>query len=139
MVITIDLMIAEGAVTFQTDILDDLGGSLDTSNVGEATAAALAGLDLIWITKKFSDEPDLAEQIAAARDAAEAINKGIKDALISIYDSAKDAFDLAVTAITGQVDPEILFFEAQQLGRDVAEQTEAVAEASTFVALFTGQ
>lgn len=139
MIITTAMMIAKGAVTYQTDILDAvLNGSLDTSNLGQATTGAGAGLDLTWIAKKFGSNPSLAAQIADAKKTAkDAATTTVNDA-IATYDGLKAGYDTALLDYLPEPippDPATIKDAAVRKASEEVDGAAATAEATTFVSV----
>jgi hypothetical protein len=134
MTITTAMMVKKGAVTYQTDIMDNLGGSLDTSNVGACTTARLAGLDLIWLAKKFGSTtaPTI---VVNARNIQDAITDGAKGVLIDAYAIAKPPYKAIVAVLTAQVDPQDTMTDAIAIINSTAKAQSATAEATAFSAV----
>lgn len=135
MVITTSMMIEHGACKFQTDIMDTIGGSLDTSNVPMCTAAVYAGLDLMWLARKFK-APNADIVIKTARDGGEAAKNTAKDTVNGIYITAKEAYDAILLVLTGQADPQKALIAALEGVDAAANVTIATAEATAFSSLF---
>ena len=72
-------------VTFQLNILDGLGGSLDTDNLPAVVIAGKAGLDLMWIAKHFLPTVTI-QPLIDAITTAENLYNGAKTLLVQTYD-----------------------------------------------------
>lgn len=136
MVITTEMMVAKGACKFQTDIMDSLGGSLDTANVAACTVAAKANLDLMWLARKFIGTPNIDAAIRAAREGAEDAKEAAKAIVTGVYTGAKETYDGIMLVLTGQADPQKALNEGLAAADEAAETAIATAQATAFSALF---
>jgi len=131
MIITTAMAAAAGMVEIQTDILDSLGGEIDTSDFVQALAAVKAGLDLMWLARMFIPDPEIVAQLRAALIAINEAVEIAKRVPIEVYDKAK-----LVPPLTAMFAPEFVLKESMA---PIEETARAIPEAAAFVAAFTGQ
>jgi hypothetical protein len=127
MIITTEMAEAAGMVARQVDILVGLGGQIDTSDLVAATAAHAAGLDLLYLVKKFSPEAEKVEQF---REALATINETVnttKAAAVATFEKAKLAMVPPVFA------PEVVLKEAIT---PIEETIRSVPTVAAFMAAF---
>lgn len=137
MTITTEMMVSKGAVTYQTDIMDSLGGSLDTANTVAVVAAIEAGLDLTWLAKKFGEDPLLAPQIEAARQLVQETVTTTIAVARAAYDAALAAYTAAL-ALIGAVDPKPIIDAAIKEAVEAIPDASKLAEAAAFSAIMGG-
>ena len=120
------MLAAKGAVAYQTRILDGLGGTLDTSNAVQVMAAAAAGLDLMWIARKFLPTASV-QPLVDAVAAVEQAYTTAKGLLVDAYD--------ATVAVPLLGAPAVL-----KVGLEGADLTvRQTPKAAAFVAAFVGR
>lgn len=134
MTITTEMMVSKGAVTYQTDIMDSLGGSLNTANTGAVVAAIDAGLDLTWLARKFGEDPLLAPQIEAARRIVQETVATAIEVARAAYDEALAAY-VAALATIGAVDPKPIIDAAIKKAVEGIPEAAKLAEAAAFSAI----
>lgn len=129
MIITTTMAKAKGMVDQQSEIMDALGGELNTDNFSAVLAAAVAGLDLMWLARKFITTYDITNLKKTISEINQAVEKAKAD--------AADTFSKAKIAMIPPVfAPEATLNETVE---PIEQTLRAIPEATAFSIAFAGE